>query len=137
MPFHRDFDRDDRILRTTITGPVTLQEIDIHLRIIRRRRADMRPELIDARRAGPGALSARQILLAAHRARFVVGGRSPARRAVVVSSDAGAVIARRVAAFVAGWLRIGVFDDIDAAEEWVGQPAWSEALLRMSRVASL
>ncbi len=137
MPFHRDFDHEDRILRTTIVGPVTLRDIDDHLKALRRRRAESRPELIDARRAEAGSLSPKALLVIAHRARFLIGGRSPARRAVVVSSDASVIIARRFAAFVAGWLRIGVFDDMDAAYEWVRQPAWIDALARISRVASL
>ena len=137
MPFHRDFDQPDRVLRTTIIGPVSLEDIDDHLRAIRRKRGEARPELIDAREALPGAISPRMLLIVAHRARFMVGTRTLARRAVVVSSDTGFVFARRFAAFVAGWLRIGVFYDMESAYEWVRQPAWAETLARLTRVASL
>jgi hypothetical protein len=136
MPFHRDFDQPDRVLRTTIIGPVTLEDIDDHLRALRRRRGEGRPELIDARDARPCDLSPRTLLVVAHRARFLIGTRPLARRAVVVSTDASFIVARRFAAFVAGWLRIGVFDDVDAALEWVRQPAWAEKIARMSRIAS-
>ena len=137
MPFHRDFDQPDRVLRTTIIGSVTLGEIDEHLRAIQRRHCEGRPELIDAREALPGEISPRVLLIVAHRARFAIGTRTMARRAVVVSSDTSFVFARRFAAFVAGWLRIGVFYDMDAALEWVRQPAWAETLARMARIASL
>lgn len=137
MPFHRDFDQPDRVLRTTIIGPVSLEDIDDHLRAIRRRRGQGRPELIDAREALPGEISARTLLTVAHRARFAIGTQPVARRAVVVSSDESFAFARRFAAFVAGWLRIGVFYEMDAALEWVKQPAWAEKLSRLTRVASL
>jgi hypothetical protein len=137
MPFQREFDLDDRVLRTTIVGPVTLYDIDDHLKAIRRRRGESRPELIDARLAEPGSLTPRSLLLVAHRARFLMGHRALGRRAVVVSSDSAFIVARRFAAFVAGWLRIGVFDDMEAAEAWVRQPAWLESVARLTRVASL
>ena len=137
MPFHRDFDQPDRVLRTTIVGPVTLEDIDDHLRALRRRRGEGRPELIDAREALPGEINPRVLLIVAHRARFLIGTRTLERRAVVVSNDMSFVFARRFAAFVAGWLRIGVFYDMEAALEWVRQPAWAEKIARMARVASL
>jgi hypothetical protein len=137
MPFARDFDQPDRVLRTTIIGPVTFDDIDDHLRALRRRRAEGRPELIDARQALPGEITSRTLLLVANRARFLIGSRTLARRAVVVSDDTAFVFARRFAAFVAGWLRIGVFDDMESALEWVRQPVWVEKLARMARVASL
>jgi hypothetical protein len=137
MPFTRDFDQPDRILRTTIVGPVSLEDIDDHLRALRRRRGEGRPELIDARDALPGEISPRMLLVVAHRARFMIGTRTLARRAVVVSSDQSFAFARRFAAFTAGWLRLGVFHDMESALEWVRQPAWAETLARLTRVASL
>ena len=137
MPFLRDFDQPDRVLRTTIIGPVSLEDIDDHLRTLRRRRGEGRPELIDARQALAGEISSRTLLLVATRARFAIGGRNLARRAVVVSNDMSFVFARRFAVFVAGWMRIGVFYDMESALEWVRQPAWVETLARMARVASL
>jgi hypothetical protein len=137
MPFLRDFDQSDRILRTTIVGPVSLEDIDDHLRALRRRRGEGRPELIDARQALPGEIGARTLLLVANRARFVIGTRTLARRAVVVSNDTSFIFARRFATFVAGWMRLGVFYDMESALEWVRQPDWVETLARMTRVASL
>ena len=55
----------------------------------------------------------------------------------MVSNDMSFVFARRFAAFVAGWLRIGVFYDMDTALEWVRRPAWAEKIARMAQVASL
>lgn len=137
MPFLRDFDQPDRVLRTTIVGPVSLEDIDDHLRTLRRRHGEGRPELIDARQALPGEIGARTLLIVANRARFVIGSRTLARRAVVVSNDTSFIFARRFATFVAGWMRIGVFDDMETALEWVRQPDWVETLARMARVASL
>jgi hypothetical protein len=121
-------------LRTTVVGRITLDDIDEHLQVIRRRRAEARPELIDVRDVDAGDLSPRALLLVAHRARFLIGSRAPARRAIVISTDAQAAFARRFAAFVAGWLRIGVFDDMDAAYEWARRPVWAERLRAASRV---
>ena len=137
MPFHRDFDQPDRVLRTTIVGPVTFEDIDEHIRTLCRRRGEGRPELIDARQALPGEVNSRTLLIVANRARFLIGTRMLSRRAVVVSNDMSFVFARRFAAFVAGWLRLGVFYDMESALEWVRQPAWAEKIARMSRVASL
>src|SRR5262245_3424694 len=95
MPFLRDFDQPDRVLRTTIIGPVSLEDIDDHLRTLRRRRGEGRPELIDARQARAGEISSRTLLVVANRARFVIGSRTLARRAVVVSNDNNFVFARR------------------------------------------
>jgi hypothetical protein len=55
----------------------------------------------------------------AHRSRDWLGQHAPARRAIVVSSDQDFGTARTFAALVAGWLRLGVFEDMDEAETWL------------------
>lgn len=126
MPFKTDYDPDDRVLYTRITGRVTFEDIDDHIRTMARLRTDFDascPELIDAREA-EGTASSRDLLLIAHRASVLLSHLAGARRAVVVSSDAQFATARRFACYVSGWLRLGVFDDMALAREWlIGRPA--------------
>jgi hypothetical protein len=55
-------------------------------------------------------------------ARFVraaLGARPASPCAIVVSRARGFTLARAFASFVAGWMRVGVFDDLAAAEDWL------------------
>jgi len=121
MPFQTDFDPKDQVLNTRISGRVTFQDVDEHIRTLARLRTDFEascPELIDARDA-EGTASTRDLLLVAHRASVLLSHLSGSRRAVVVSSDAQFSLARHFACYVSGWMRLGVFDDIDVARDWL------------------
>ena len=63
--------------------------------------------------SGSGGRSLRQNSNSAFRPGFV------ARRAIVVQDDSSFGHARTFSSFVAGWLRMGVFDDPSAAETWL------------------
>ena len=76
-------------------------------------------EIIDARRAGRVQLSAKDMLEIAHQARRVLGDQSMGRRAFVVGDQDGFRLARTFASLVAGWVRVGVFEDPRLAEAWL------------------
>jgi uncharacterized protein YbdZ (MbtH family) len=135
MPFQQAFDSQDHVVRTTITGSLSMDDIDAHLRMLRRTGAGLCPEVVDVREAAQAAVSDRQIMLVAHQARLLIGGRTFPRYAVVVSSDAQFSLARKFACYVAGWLRVGVFDDEDAALDWVLEPAVTPVAVAESRAA--
>ena len=79
-------------------------------------------ELIDVRELGPVQLTSKELLDAVHQAREIAADRLLARRAFVVSDDDGFMMARAFAALVAGWVRVGVFEDSGAAQAWLDSP---------------
>jgi hypothetical protein len=119
MPIYRELDSVERVLRTTVTSPVTLNDIRQHVGAVRRSGSLGIPEIIDVRLSGSSSVSKHQLLSLAHQARRSLADRTPARRAIVVGSESAFGTARLFAALVAGWLRFGVFEDLVAAEEWV------------------
>ncbi len=119
MPIHTRLDQADRVLRTTVSGSVTIHDVREHVGAVRRAGETRYPELIDARAADGGALSRKDLLAFALHAKQALGEDTAARRAVVVDSADNFSMARVFAAFVAGWVRVGVFDDANTAEEWL------------------
>jgi hypothetical protein len=111
-----------RLVRTRIVEPLTMADIRQHVGFVRRDSVHGFLEIIDARRAGRVQLSARDMLEIAHHARRTLGDRSVARRAFVVADQDGFRLARTFAALVAGWLRVGVFEDSRVAEKWLKGP---------------
>lgn len=119
MPIQLQHDPSDRLIRTTATGVVTVSEFESHLAEVHRHGRHEVPELIDATAADISAFSQRDILSLADYARQMFQENQMARRALVVSSDETLGAARAFASCVAGWWRVGVFDDHAAAETWV------------------
>jgi len=119
MPFTSTFASDRRILRTTISFPLTFADIRGHVGMVRREGTWAFPELVDARKVGRVDFSARDMLGVAHFVRETLGERPVAPRAVVVDTDRGFMIGRVFSSLVAGWIRVGIFEEIDAAEDWL------------------
>jgi hypothetical protein len=119
MPFSSAFASDRRILRTTISFPLTFADIRGHVGMVRRDGTWAFPELVDARKIGRVDFSARDMLGVAHFVREALGERPVAPRAVVVDTDRGFMIGRVFSSLVAGWIRVGIFEEIDAAEDWL------------------
>jgi hypothetical protein len=119
MPFTSAFAPDRRILRTTISFPLTFADIRGHVSKVRRDGTWALPELVDARSIGRVDFSARDMLGVAHFVRDVLGERPVAPRAVVVDTDRGFMIGRVFSSLVAGWIRIGIFEEIATAEDWL------------------
>jgi hypothetical protein len=135
MPLSRRIDPQDRFLRTTLTSPVGLRDLEAHLNVVFGVGIEACPELIDARQVDPGELSVRQVMVTL--SHFGLGREQFAPRAIVVSSEKLFSIARTAAALVSGWVRIGVFYDPDVAREWLisrmspmSSEAWRAALSR-------
>ncbi|HEX5216384.1 MAG TPA: STAS/SEC14 domain-containing protein [Vicinamibacterales bacterium] len=121
MPIQHELDRHERLIRTTVSGPVTLADVRQYVGDVRRAGKHSVPELIDARNVEPAGLSARDMLAVAHFARRTFDDHNVARRAVIVKDDSTFGIARTFSSLVAGWLRLGVFDDQTDAETWLRQ----------------
>ena len=119
MPIQRELDKVERLLRTTVSGPVTFSEIRNHIGLLRRTGACQMPELIDARGAEHSGFSRHDLFAVAHHARQSLGHTTPARRAVVVDAESGWNLARTFASLVAGWVRLAVFEDVESAEHWL------------------
>ena len=136
MPLSRRIDPQNRFLRTTISSPINLRDIENHLNIVFGVGVEACPELIDAREVESGALSVREVMVTLRH--FGLGREQFAPRAVVVSSETFFAIARIVSTLVCGWVRVGVFYDPDVAREWltsrmspVGMEAWRSALSKI------
>ena len=119
MPIEQHVDRARGLVYTTITGIVTIQEVRRHIGVVRARQLMGMPELIDARGTVGGRATPRDLLHLAHLAREVLASGIVAPRAVIVGGDDSFGRARIFASFVAGWLRMAVFQDEVAAREWL------------------
>ena len=119
MPIQLQQDPTDRLLRTTATGVVTVSEFEGYLADVHRHGRHDVPELIDATGADISGFSQRDILALADYARRMFNENTMARRALVVASDETLGAARAFAFCVAGWWRVGVFEDPATAETWV------------------
>jgi len=119
MPITRSLDSAAAVLRTTVTGQISFHDVKRHLGAVRDLNAFRYPELIDARGVDRAMLSPRELLALALDVHDALGDTPTARRAVVVDSDANFGVARVFSSLVAGRIRLGVFDDPAAAEEWL------------------
>jgi hypothetical protein len=135
MPLSRTIDPRDRFLRTTLTPPLSLRDVESHLNVVFGVGVEACPELIDARQVDSGQVSVREVMITLRH--FGLGREEFAPRALVVSSEALFSVARTVAALVSGWVRVGVFYDPDVAREWLmsrmsprTSDAWRAALSR-------
>ena len=135
MPLSRTIDPRDRFLRTTLSAPISLRDVESHLNVVFSVGVEACPELIDARQVDPSNLSVREVMMTLRH--FGLGREEFAPRALVVSSEALFSVARMVSALVSGWVRVGVFYDPDTARDWLmsrmspfATEAWRAALSR-------
>jgi hypothetical protein len=119
MPVHSDLDPLEEVIRTTLTNPLTIGDIRRHLQALHDSHALTYPELVDARDVQGLELSGGELRLLAWAARTTFGLASPASRAVVVKGEAAVTSARFVSMLMAGSVRLGVFEDEDAAMRWL------------------
>ena len=118
MPIRRKLDSGNHLLRTTITGAVTITDLREHLTAVHEMQgADLR-ELIDTRGASL-AFSARELPKLAEHGQKLFSGGAMAPRAIVVTGVIHFGMARLFASLVAPWVKVSVFDNLDAAEAWV------------------
>jgi hypothetical protein len=119
MPFTSSFLPEQQLVHTTISFPLTFADIRTHVETMRRDGRWVYPELVDARNVGRVDFTARDMLGVAHFVRDRLGQRPVAPRAVVVDTARGFTIGRVFASLVAGWIRVGIFEDLGEAEEWL------------------
>jgi hypothetical protein len=135
MPLSRTIDPRDRFLRTTLTPPLSLRDVESHLNVVFSVGVEACPELIDARQVDPGHVSVREVMVTLRH--FGLGREEFAPRALVVSSETMFAVARTVSVLVSGWVRVGVFYEADIARDWLmsrvsplAMDAWRAALSR-------
>ena len=119
MPIRGALDPNAQVFRTTLSGTVTLTDLSQHLATARQLRAYQYPGLVDARGVHTLRFTGRELMRFTHQLKDVLGPAGPAPRAVVVGDVVHFGMARLFAGLVAGWIRIGVFDDLAAAEDWL------------------
>ena len=124
MPISYELDRTTRRVRTTVSGPVTPDDILNHFEATCREEVLSCAELIDARGATPPILSAADIyqvvnrILAAEFNRQAVGP-----RAVVLDDLAMFGMTRMFVTLVSDFFPISVFRDPAEAEGWLAERA--------------
>jgi len=119
MPIHGALDPSVHMFRTTLTGRISIADLSRHITTVQRLRAHEYPGLVDARGVHTLTFNRRELMRFAQDIRAMFGSASPAPRAVVVDGLVYFGMARLFASLVAGWIRIGVFDDMEAAESWL------------------
>lgn len=119
MPIARELDPSNRILRTTIFGEVTFEDLQAHVESVCALRGEAYAELVDARGVSAVAVTVRELSRLAELGRQKLAARGMPPRAVIVTGLVHFGMARVFAAMVRPWMRLGVFDDPAAAEEWL------------------
>ena len=119
MPIQLQVDRAAGWARTTVTGPFTVTDVRRYLgRAVDQRVFDV-PELVDAQGAEAMQWRPRDLLMLAGLIRDAFGNRRVPPRAIVVGGDSHFGQARIFASFLAGRMRVAVFDDLEEAEQWL------------------
>ena len=118
MSIKRRLDPENHLLRTTISGRVTMDELLLHLTELHESQGAGFRELIDSRGASIG-FSARDLPKLAEHGRRLFGGAPMAPRAIVVTGVIHFGMARLFASLAAPWVKMSVFDNMPAAEAWV------------------
>jgi len=119
MPFSSSLNPERRMVLTKISFPLSFADIRAHVEMQRRDGTWVYPELVDARDIGRIDFGPRDMLGIAHFVRDRMGERPIAPRAVVVDTPRGFMMGRVFASLVAGWIRIGIFEDMETAEDWL------------------
>lgn len=128
MPIRLELDRSAGVTRTTVEGAFSLSDLRRHVAVTLDRKAYQYPGLIDARNAEALVWRPRDLLTMARLVTDGLGRRQVAPCAVVVSSDSHFAQARAVASYVAGWMRLAIFEDLAAAEQWIGDASTAMAM---------
>lgn len=119
MPISYVIDQTLQFVRTTVTGPVTVQEIVDHLSNQKRDRTVPFRELVDVTGVTTPYLSSSQIWQAAQAVLAIVLEESAGPRAVLVTNEAVYGMCRMFATLVEDTFPIRVFREQKAAEHWL------------------
>jgi hypothetical protein len=118
MPIRRVFDEQTHVVRTTIFGRVTVADLRDHFEAMHAANGHRRVELIDARGVTALGFTVRDLPALAEYGRDLFRD-AVAPRAIVVGSVVHFGVARLFGSLASGWVRVCVFDDLQAAESWV------------------
>lgn len=109
-----------RIVRLETSGPLTFDHV---------REAFLNGEppalpdgwnvVVDLRNVRAELMPFRHVVLTAAAVEARLGGQLAGHWALVVGGSPNRLLARTFASLVAGWLRVGVFDEPDEAEAWL------------------
>ena len=127
MPISHTLDQTRGQMRTTVTGPVTADEILTHFETARREQALTYAELIDARGATEPIISVAEVWRVASAVRKSQVGQNLGRRAVIVTNDAAFGMTRMFAALVSDSFPMNVFRDQKEAEKWLSESPAEDA----------
>lgn len=131
MPISSVVDKKCGQIRTTVTKPVTVNEILEHLETAQREQLLPFSELIDARQAGPPYLSTNDIWSAAMAVRNTKLPQSIGPRAVIVEDLTMFGSVRIFSTIVSGHFPINVFRNEESAIKWLSsQPQNATASLK-------
>jgi len=120
MPIDRRLDPSTNVMRTTIWGLISIHELRQILDAASETNSHRYCEVIDARSAEP-LVSARDLPGLASHGRKLYGGVTLAPRAVVVKQNDLFLfgIARLFSALAAPWITLRVFDNLEAAVDYI------------------
>jgi hypothetical protein len=119
MAFSYVLDQSQNLVRTTITGSVTVQEILDHLAAHRQTGTLACRELVDVRGVSPPYLTKSEIWQAAREGLAVIGNEYTGPRAIIVTNQIIYAQCRMFATLVEDAFTIRVFRDFAQAEHWL------------------
>lgn len=119
MPFPYVLDHSQSLVRTTITGPVTVPDILDHLAAEMRQGSLGWRELVDVRGVTPPFLTKSEIWQAAREGLAVIGNEYTGPRAIIVTNQIVYAQCRMFATLVEDAFAIRVFRDPVVAEHWL------------------
>jgi hypothetical protein len=119
MPITYVFDQGENLVRTTVAGAVTVQQILDHLTAQQKGRTIVCRELVDVCGVTPPYFSSSQVWQTAQAALAVVLKERAGPRAIFVANDAIYGMCRMFATLVEDTFPIRVFRDMSQAEHWL------------------
>ena len=118
MAINRRFDHTQRVVWTTMADVVTADEVREHFKLVQAAGAAGWPEVIDGRAAAVG-FSTRELAKVAAAGRQIFRGSTLGPRAMIVHGMIHFGIARLFASFASSWVQLSVFDNPEAAYQWI------------------
>ena len=120
MPIERRFDEATRVLWTTLSDGLTIEELREHIDAVHALSGHQYCEIVDTRGAEP-LFSAKEFPSLAKQGRRLFGELGMAPRAVIVSPNdlMSFGLARLFSTLVAPWLTVRVFDNLPAAVAFI------------------
>lgn len=123
MPITFSLDEQRQHVATTVSGPVTGDEIIGHFQAIRRSHAFGWTELVDVRNVSPPWLSSSEIWRVANVIRNSKDEELPGARAVLVDTELNYGLARMFANLLGDRAVIQIFRETSDAEAWLAKVA--------------